>query len=64
MAGTIVQTTADTDKTIEDKVRALQTNAGKNDIATWLLIDTEVAQSKTDSKHSLNESAKNKHGNA
>lgn len=44
--------TADTNygetiKTIEDKVRALPANQGKNDHAMWLLIDAEVAAVQT-----------------
>ena len=64
MAGTIIQSTADTDKTISDKVRDLPANQGKNDNAMWLLVDAEIAQSKTDGKHTLNNLGISKHGNA
>jgi hypothetical protein len=37
----------ETIKTIEDKVRALPANQGKNDNAMWLLIDAEVASVKS-----------------
>lgn len=65
MSGTITQSVTDTPKIVEDKVRALPANQGLNDNAMWLLIDTEVAQSRTDSKLIENETyvAANKHGN-
>lgn len=50
MPATIRQSDFDTPKTIEDKVRALPANQGKNEAAMWLLIDAEVAQSRTDNK--------------
>lgn len=65
MSATIAQSIYDTPKTVEDKVRKLPANQGKNDHAMWLLIDTEVAQSRTDNK--LVENVRyipgNKHGN-
>lgn len=64
MAGTITQHPSDTPKTVEDKVRNLPANQGKNHIDMWLLIDTEVAQSRTDGKLVENQTyvAGNKHG--
>lgn len=50
MPATIRQSDFDTPKTIEDKVRALPQNQGKNEAPMWLLIDAEVAQSLADSK--------------
>lgn len=40
----------DTPKTIEDKVRALPVNQGKNEIDMWKLIDAEVAAVQTAGK--------------
>jgi hypothetical protein len=62
MAATITQSVNDTAKTIEDKVRALAANQGKNDNAMWLLIDTEIAQSTTDGKIKGSDGV-SKHGN-
>jgi hypothetical protein len=64
MAATIAQSVADTPKTVEDKVRKLPANQGLNDNALWVLIDAEVAQSRTDSKLIENHLyiAANKHG--
>lgn len=65
MAATITQHPGDTPKTVEDKVRALPANQGKNDNALWLLVDAEVAQSLADSKlvQNMTYSAAQKHGN-
>lgn len=43
---TIEQSVHDTPKTIEDKVRALPENQGKNESEMWELIDKEVAESR------------------
>lgn len=65
MPATITQTIYDTPKVVEDKVRKLPANQGINDNAMWALIDTEVAQSRTDSKLIENSiyGSTNKHGN-
>jgi hypothetical protein len=65
MSATITQSVNDTPRVVEDKVRDLPANQGKNDIALWLLVDTEVAQSRTDSKlvENVVYTAANKHGN-
>ena len=65
MPATITQSIYDTPKVVEDKVRALPENQGINDNAMWLLVDAEVAQSRTDSRLIENELyvAANKHGN-
>lgn len=66
MAATISQNPlGDTPKTVEDKVRDLPANQGLNDNAMWLLIDAEVAQSRTDGKlkENVNYQANLKHGN-
>lgn len=47
---TIKQSDTDTPKTVEDKVRALPQNQGKNEDEMWKLIDAEVAQSRKDGK--------------
>ena len=47
---TIEQSDLDTPKTVEDKVRALPENQGKNEAEMWELIDAEVAQSRKDGK--------------
>lgn len=57
----------DTPKVIEDKVRALPANQGKNDNAMWLLIDAEVSAAQTASKFIPTETypaatTNNKHG--
>jgi hypothetical protein len=64
MAATITQHVADTPKTVEDKVRKLPANQGLNSYDMWLLIDAEVAQSRTDGKLVENQTyiAGNKHG--
>jgi hypothetical protein len=64
MAATITQSVADTPKTVEDKVRKLPANQGMNDNALWVLIDAEVAQSRSDAKLIENHLyiAANKHG--
>jgi hypothetical protein len=64
MAATITQSPQDTPKTVEDKVRKLPANQGKNEYDMWLLIDAEVAQSRTDGKLIENHTyvATNKHG--
>lgn len=64
MAATIAQSTADTPRTVEDKVRKLPANQGLNNYDMWVLIDAEVAQSRTDSKLIENHTyvAANKHG--
>jgi hypothetical protein len=43
---TIEQSENDTPKTVEDKVRALPANQGKNESEMWKLIDAEVAESR------------------
>lgn len=43
---TIEQSDLDTPKTVEDKVRALPENQGKNEKEMWKLIDDEVAASR------------------
>lgn len=48
MSATIEQSDLDTPKTVEDKVRALPENQGKNEDEMWKLIDAEVAQSRKD----------------
>jgi hypothetical protein len=65
MAATITQSPQDTPKTVEDKVRKLPANQGKNEYDMWLLIDAEVAQSRADGKLIENHTyvATNKHGN-
>jgi hypothetical protein len=65
MAATITQHPSDTPKSVEDKVRDLPANQGKNNNDLWLLIDTEVAQSRTDGKLVENQLyvSGNKHGN-
>jgi hypothetical protein len=65
MAATITQHPSDTPKKVEDKVRNLQTNQGKNEYDMWLLIDSEVAQSRTDGKliENVEYKSQNKHGN-
>jgi hypothetical protein len=50
MAATITQHPSDTPKTVEDKVRKLPANQGLNNYDMWVLIDAEVAQSRTDGK--------------
>jgi hypothetical protein len=64
MAATITQHPSDTPKKVEDKVRTLPANQGKNEYDMWLLIDAEVAQSRTDGKLIENQIyiAANKHG--
>jgi hypothetical protein len=64
MAATIAQSVNDTPKVVEDKVRRLPANQGLNDNDMWLLVDTEVAQSRTDSKLIENQTyiVANKHG--
>jgi hypothetical protein len=63
MAATIVQTVYDSEKLIEDKVRGLPANQGLNNNAMWIKIDTEIAQSKTDSKFYPATARQDKHGN-
>ena len=43
---TINQEDTDTPKTVEDKVRNLPANQGKNEDEMWELIDKEVAESR------------------
>jgi hypothetical protein len=64
MAATITQSDRDTPKTVEDKVRKLPANQGLNNYDLWVLIDAEVAQSRTDAKLIENHTyvAANKHG--
>lgn len=50
MAATIEQSDLDTPKTVEDKVRALPENQGKNEDEMWQLIDAEIEQSRKDGK--------------
>lgn len=47
---TIEQSDLDTPGTVEDKVRALPANQGKNESDMWELIDREVEQSRKDGK--------------
>lgn len=63
MAATIPQTYFDTEKTVEDKVRNLPSNQGKNESAMWTLIDAEITQSIADGKLQRNMNRNNKHGN-
>lgn len=62
MAGTITQHPSDTEKTIEDKVRNLPANQGKNNYDLWLLIDAEITQSISDGKIVRNTVRNNKFG--
>lgn len=62
MAASITQNVNDTHKTIEDKVRKLPANQGKNEYDMWVLIDAEVAQSISDNKISLVYAPRDKHG--
>jgi len=62
MAASITQHPFDTAKTVEDKVRALPANQGKNDNALWLLIDAEINQSSSDGKLVGGTGGKDKHG--
>lgn len=63
---TIEQSDLDTPKTVEDKVRALPQNQGKNEEEMWKLIDAEVEQSRKDGKLRDTEAynAEDKHGEA
>lgn len=47
---TIDQSDTDTPKTVEDKVRALPENQGKNEDEMRQLIDEEIDQSRKDGK--------------
>jgi hypothetical protein len=64
MAATITQHPSDTPKTVEDKVRRLPANQGLNNYDMWVLIDAEVAQSRTDGKliENYTYAAGSKHG--
>lgn len=62
---TIEQSDLDTPKTIEDKVRALPANQGKNEDEMWKLIDAEIEESRKAGKLRDTESYKpaDKHRN-
>lgn len=62
MPKTITQSVYDTEKTVEDKVRALPANQGLNEANMWTLIDAEVTQSTSDGKLTGNFKPKDKHG--
>jgi len=62
MPATITQHPSDTEKTIEDKVRNLPANQGKNDNAIWQLVDAEITQSVSDGKIIRNTNRNNKYG--
>lgn len=63
---TIEQSDLDTPKTVEDKVRALPENQGKNESEMWELIDAEIESSRADGKLRDTEAynPEDKHGEA
>ena len=63
MAASIKQSVYDTEKVIEDKVRALPQNQGLNEYDMWVKIAAEIAQSKSDNKFVPNTLTQNKFGN-
>lgn len=68
MATTIyVHPSGETIKTVEDKVRDLPANQGKNESAMWVLIDAEIVAVAAASGLRVTErydtNGKNKHGN-
>lgn len=54
----------DTPARIEDKVRALPKNQGKNESEMWQLIDTEVEAARQANTLVNNEGYQDKHGQA
>lgn len=65
MAQTITpDPSGDTRRQIEDKVRALPANQGKNEDEMWKLIDKEVEEARKAGTFNDNEESRDQHGEA